>query len=172
MSHAKQEAKEFDMDLFLKMGPVEFTYYMTGIKDTGPYRLKDYFTPASLELISECEGMWIQHVSNDTLYMVDIDYNVWEYPYHGELIRAEQLVQMGSFPLAEPKCLHALKHSYINATDPALDFLVCGEYVVFKSTIDIKAVAERCASWGYPISIRKADGVYIVTDKTAEPETR
>lgn len=86
MSYVKHEGRPFDLDRFLELGPVEFEYYMTGIRRSGPYRMEDYFTPAAIKLINECEETWIHHVSEDTVYMIDIDDNITEYPNQGERI--------------------------------------------------------------------------------------
>ena len=48
MSYLKHEGREFNLDLFLETGPVEYQYYMTGIRDTGSYNLEQYFTPAAI----------------------------------------------------------------------------------------------------------------------------
>lgn len=50
MSYLKHEGRKFDLDLFFEMGPVEYQYYMTGIRDTGPYELEQYFCPLTLGL--------------------------------------------------------------------------------------------------------------------------
>lgn len=165
MSYLKHESREFDLDLFLEMGPVEYQYYMTGIRDTGPYQLEQYFTPAAIALIKECEGTWILHVSENTIYMTDIDYNVIEYPYTGGLIRAEQLVQMDTTPFLEPECMHVIEYFDENNTTNYFDFCVCGKYLVIKTPIDVKAFKQVCMKLGYPISVKKADGAFIVTDK-------
>ncbi len=165
MSYLKHEGRQFDLDLFLEIGPAEYEYHMTGIRYTGPYKLEDYFTPAATQLIKKCEGTWIQHVSEDTIYMVDIDYNVTEYPKQEGLIRAEQLVQMDTTPFLEPECMHVLQRFDDNNIDIGFDFCVCGEFLVIKSPIDIKAFMQTCKNLGYPITVKKADGAYMVTDK-------
>lgn len=163
MSYLKHEGRKFDLDLFLEIGPAEYEYHLTGIRYTGPYKLEDYFTPAAILLIEKCEGTWIQHVSEDTIYMLDIDYNVTEYPYTGELIRAEQLVQMDTTPFLEPECIHVME--YFDKNNINLDFCVCGEYLVIKPPFDIKDFMLTCKKLGYPVSVRQADGAYLVTDK-------
>ena len=165
MSYLKHEGREFDLDLFLEIGPVEYQYYMTGIRDTGPYKLEQYFTPAAIAMIKECEGTWILHVSDSTIYMTDIDYNVIEYPYNGERIRAEQLVQMDTTPFLEPECMHVIEYFDKNNTTNYFDFCVCGKYLIIKTPIDVNAFKRICKKLGYPISIKKADGAFIVTDK-------
>ena len=165
MSYLKHESREFDLDLFLEMGPVEYQYYMTGIRDTGPYKLEQYFTPAAIALINECEGTWILHVSESTIFMTDIDYNVIEYPYNGELIRAEQLVQMDTTPFLEPECMHVLEYFDENNISINFDFCICGRYLVIKTPIDVKAFKQVCNKLGYPISVKDADSAFVVTDK-------
>lgn len=165
MSYLKHEGREFDLDLFLEMGPAEYQYYMTGIRDTGPYKLDRYFTPAAIALIGQCEGTWILHVSESTVYMTDIDYNVIEYPYNGELIRAEQLVQMDTAPFLEPECMQVLEYFDQNNIDPGFDFCVCGRYLVIKTPIDINDFRQVCKKLGHPVSVRQADGAYVVTDR-------
>lgn len=165
MSYLKHEGREFELDLFLEIGPAEYEYQMTGIRYTGPYKLEDYFTPAAIQLIKKCEGTWIQHVSEDTIYMVDIDYNVTEYPKQQDLIRAEQLVQMDTTPFLEPECMHVLEYFEKQNNAIGFDYCVCGEYLVIKSPIDIKAFMQTCKKLGYPVSVRQADGAYMVTDK-------
>lgn len=162
MSYLKHESRQFDLDLFLEIGPAEYEYHLTGIRYTGPYKLEDYFTSAAIQLIKECEGMWIQHVSEDTIYMLDIDYNVTEYPYTGELIRAEQLVQMDTTPFLEPECMHILE--YYDESNIDFDFCVCGKYLVIKSP-GIKDFMQTCRKLGYPVSVKQADGAYLVADK-------
>ncbi len=163
MSYLKHESRQFGLDLCLGIGPAEYEYHLTGSRYTGPYKLEDYFTTAAILLIEKCEGMWIQHVSEDTIYMLDIDYNVTEYPYTGELIRAEQLVQMDTTPFLEPECIHVME--YFDKNNINLDFCVCGEYLVIKPPIDIKDFMLTCKKQGYPVSVKQADGAYLVTDK-------
>lgn len=165
MSYLKHESREFDLDLFLELGPVEFEYYMTGIRRSGPYRMEDYFTPAAIKLINECEETWIHHVSEDTVYMIDIDDNITEYPNQGELIRAEQLVQMDTTPFLEPECMHVFEYFDENNIDYGFEFCVCGKYLVIKTPIDIKAFMLECKKLGYPVSVKQADGAYMITDK-------
>lgn len=165
MSYLKHEGRESNLDLFLEIGPDEYDYQMTGIRYTGPYKLEDYFTPAAILLIKKCEGTWIQHVSEDTIYMVDIDYNVTKYAKQQGLIRAEQLVQMDTTPFLEPECMHVLEYFDENNIDIGFDFCVCGEYLVIKSPIDIKDFMKVCKELGYPVSVEQADGAYMVTDK-------
>ena len=165
MSYLKHEGRQFDLDLFLEIGPAEYEYHMTGIRYTGPYRLEDYFTPAATLLIKKCEGTWIQHVSEDTIFMLDIDYNITEYPKQEKLIRTEQLIQMDTTPFLEPECMHVLEYFEKNNLDIGFDFCVCGEYLVIKSLIDIKEFMQACKKLGYPVSVKQADGAYLVTDK-------
>lgn len=165
MSYLKHESREFDLDLFLELGPVEFEYYMTGIRRSGPYRMEDYFTPAAIKLINKCEETRIHHVSEDTVYMIDIDDNITEYPNQGELIRAEQLVQMDTTPFLEPECMHVFEYFDENNIDYGFDFCVCGKYLVIKTSIDIKAFMLECKKLGYPVSVKQADGAYMITDK-------
>ena len=45
------------------------------------------------------------------------------------------------------------------------DFCVCGKYLVIKTPINIKAFIQVCKKRGYPISVKKADNAYMITDK-------
>lgn len=165
MSYIQHTSKQFDMDLFLTISPAEFEYRMTGIHYTGPYNMKDYFTPSAIKLIKECEGCRIQHVTTDTVYLVDMDYNVTEYPNTGHLIRAEQLVQMNTTPFLEPQCIHVIEYFEQNSIPYNFDFIICGKYLVIKPPLDIQTLIQTFKQHGYPISVKPADSAYIVTDK-------
>lgn len=164
MSYLRHEGKEFDMELLSEIGPREYTNRVTGVTYTGPYNWDDYFTPAAIMMMMQCEGCWIQHVSDDTIYIVDIDQNVICYPRQVQPIRAEQLVQMNTFPYAEPDCIAALEYCDKNNIPFDIDFCVCGKYLLIKSHDDIEAFKKLCNELGYPISVEKVDGAYKVTD--------
>jgi len=165
MSYIQHTSKLFDMDLFLTISPAEFEYRMTGIRYTGPYNMKDYFTPSAIKLIKECEGCRIQHVTADTIYLVDMDYNVTEYPNNGNLIRAEQLIQINTTPFLEPQCIHVIEYFEQNSISYNFDFIVCGKYLVIKPPLDIQTLIQTFKQHGYPISVKPADSTYMVTDK-------
>jgi len=165
MSYLQHSGRKFDMDLLREIGPVEFQYRMTGVRFTGPYKMADYFTASAIKLIKECEGTRIQHVSEDTIYMVDVDYNVTEYPNTKELIRAEQLVQMDTAPYLEQECMHVIEYFEENNISYNFNFCICGKYLVIQSPIDVKEFIQTCKSLGYPISVKQVDNAYMVTDK-------
>lgn len=52
-----------------------------------------------------------------------------------------------------------------NNIDYGFDFCVCGKYLVIKTPIDIKAFMLECKKLGYPVSVKQADGAYMITDK-------